>query len=202
MVCNYVPIVIKSSNLARRAHPYPMTEIAHAIKIQTHVRRHQTKWTKSCGPKAPGSGIGKLDLETNQNFWRTLICGPNRKWWSLLGNVMVRNSGVLTRDMVISELKNYSGRYGHIYSKGMVGTERQLNAAFKVKFICEALAGSKMGHWDDTHNKWTSDHETREYLTEVECAAPVLYREALKVICGKIAAYHTTTWFRVLINMD
>ena len=163
-----------------------MTETVMATKIQSYVRGHQTLKFADIQQSIPGQGIRKGDLETTQYFWRTVICGPNRKWWSLFGNMVVENRRVLDKDTITSQLKNYSGRYRH--SKDMVVTEYQLNAAFNIKFICEALAGLKMGHWDVTHDKWTSTRPTREYLAHNECGYKTkdLYSEALKVICGKI----------------
>ena len=142
-------------------------------------------------------GITKEDLRDIQAFVRTMkdptIENPDK-----IALALIAYKG-LWEDKVILQQANevYAGRYGYIYSKGLSGTLRELNAAFKVKFYHEAVSGTELGHWDDELNRWIDAHSLTEMLTMVN---ELLYTEALKVIHCKISNYHSCRKVQTLLD--
>ena len=142
-------------------------------------------------------GISQADLEGTQAFARTVL-NPKIENPDPVAMVIIEHrGGALTREEMAEQVSLYASRYGSIYSKRMVGTMREKNAAFKVKLFCEAMAGVEPGKWDDIRGIWEESYELSEMLSRIN---NLLYTEALKVIHCKIASYHSCVKVQTLLD--
>lgn len=142
-------------------------------------------------------GIDKAELSGIQAFVRTLK-NKDRENPDPVALYIMDDSSNWSDTAILHEANSvYARRYGSIYSKGMKGTLREKNAAFKVKFFHEAVRGVPEGSWNDEYGVWVDALPLSEMLSEVN---NLLYTEALKVIHCKIADYHSCAKVQTLLD--
>jgi hypothetical protein len=133
-----------------------------------------------------GSGTRRADLEQTHGFMRTLILGKsieNRNFYAMRA---LRTSGRARQTHVdtFNMLRTYVSRVPKIShphlahrlaSRGIAATSsyfagwtRQLNAAFKVKFICESLAECPATSWDSEAGRWSSGFEAKDIIEKIQ----------------------------------
>ena len=171
-----------------------------------------------------GSGIIREDLEQVHGFFRTLIFGSSIENRNLFALRILRQHRAKTLALkMMDQIIVYCGRIP--VDDGAPITTRALNGAFKVKFICEALAGMPATRWDEEAGRWSSEFETDDALdllitslhpydsslplrdgfaqscryTNWSMVNPVFqqYIRALTYICRQ-PEYHSEEWERLL----
>ena len=151
-----------------------VTETA-TVTIQRGVRDRIYRWRVTLG-----SGTRREDLEHAHGFIRTLILGKsveNRNYYAMR---ILRESGQtwITTFQAFCQMEKYVSRVPKIGQIGIWSSSmprsvegekmRQLNGAFKVKFICESLSKCPTTSWDVKANRWSSDLETVDAIEKVK----------------------------------
>lgn len=125
----------------------------------------QKRYKKYCYRKRVpfGSGILREDLEQIHGFFRTLVFGPSIENRNMFALRVLRQRRVKTLTSgMLDQLVVYCERIPVDEDDPI--TTRALNGAFKVKFICEALAGMFATRWDEEAGRWSSEFETDDAL--------------------------------------
>lgn len=134
-----------------------------------------------------GSGTRRADLEQTHGFMRTLILGKsveNRNFYAMRE---LRTSGRARQTYIytFNMLTQYACRVPKIsdIGRGVVVSSsgsgplagpasrswtRQLNGAFKVKFICESWAKCPTTSWNVKTGRWSSAFETADAIEKIK----------------------------------
>ena len=176
-----------------------------------------------------GSGTRRADLEQTHGFMRTLILGKsveNRNFYAMRAlrmNGRTRQTYVDTFNMLntyVSRVPKIS--HPHLAHRlasrrsGIAATSsyfadwtRQLNAAFKVKFICESLAECPATSWDSEAGRWSSGFEAKDIIRKIQTTLnirwgfpsdPPIFDDYIRALncINHDPAYHSTAQEEIL----